>query len=377
MNNEKQQEKEYLFWLSNIEGIGAITIDKLILKFGNAKQVYFSDFNEIKQSGILSFKVMENFIYAKKNKNKIMEMYYSLEKYSTRFITIYDDEYPKKLKKIYSKPYGIYVKGNLPDEKIYTEKEISNNPSAAIIGARACTTYGLEIGNYLARELATYGVEIVSGMAYGIDAAAGQGAIEGGGRTYAVLGSGVNICYPQANQKLYNDILNSGGGIISEQPMNMPPMAKNFPMRNRIISGLADCIIVVEAKQKSGTLITVDLGLEQGKDIFVVPGRINDLSSEGCNKLISMGAIIITSVDDILNYFGLNEKNKKSKKIVISLAPNEKLLYSCLNLDPKHIEVISIECELSIIETMNVLTTLVSKGIVDSVSGSYYFKKYS
>jgi DNA protecting protein DprA len=377
MKNEKQQEKEYLFWLSNIEGIGAVTIDRLILKFGNAKQVYFSDFNEIKQSGILSVKIMENFIHAKKNKNKIMEIYHDLEKYNTRFITIYDNEYPGKLKNIYSKPYGIYVKGNLPDEKTHNTKEVTNKPSVAIIGARACTAYGLEIGNYLAKELAKYGVEIVSGMAYGIDAAAGRGAIESGGRTYAVLGSGVNICYPQANQKLYNAILNSGGGIISEQPMNMPPLAKNFPMRNRIISGLADCIIVVEAKQKSGTLITVDLGLEQGKDIFVVPGRINDLLSEGCNKLISMGAMIITSVDDILNYFGLNEKNKKSKKIVISLAPNEKLLYSCLNLDPKHIEVIAVECELSIIETMNILTALVSKGIVDSVSGSYYFKKYS
>lgn len=204
--------------------------------------------------------------------------------------------YPGRLMPYPDMPGGIYVSGKLPE---------NNRPSAAIVGARACSAYGREQARRYARVLAAAGVQIISGLASGIDAAAHEGALEGNGATFAVLGCGVNICYPRENYPLMRKMLEHGGGVISEFPPGDPPAAWHFPKRNRMISGLADLVLVVEARKKSGSLITADFALEQGKSVYAIPGRVSDLLSEGCNSLIAQGAGIAADPEILLEELGL------------------------------------------------------------------------
>ena len=190
-------------------------------------------------------------------------------------------EYPERMMPFSDMPEGIYVKGRLPRD---------DRPSAAIVGGRVCSAYGREQARRFAREMAASGVQIISGLASGIDAAAHEGALEGGGTTFAVLGCGVNICYPRENYPLMRKILGQKGGVLSEFPPGERPLAWHFPQRNRLISALADLVLVVEARKKSGSLITADFALEQGKSVYALPGRVNDSLSEGSNRLIAQGA---------------------------------------------------------------------------------------
>lgn len=198
--------------------------------------------------------------------------------------------YPKRFEILPDMPEMLYVMGELPDD---------NTPSVAIVGARMCSRYGRSTAFAFGKELARKGVSVISGMALGIDGAAQEGALAGGGKTYAVLGCGVDICYPKGNAMLYDQIPQHGG-ILSEFPPGMQPLRHNFPLRNRLIAALADVVVVVEARKKSGSLITVDYALEQGKSVYAVPGRIGDALSDGCNYLIAQGAGIAWSVEAIL-----------------------------------------------------------------------------
>jgi len=206
-------------------------------------------------------------------------------------ISITDEDYPKLLKKIYDPPLSIYIRGN---------KKILNHDSIAIVGCRECSQYGKNVTNELAYNISKQNINIVSGLAKGIDGIAHKSSISAGGKTIAVLGNGLDTVYPSENIMLAKEILQKGGAIISEYPLGEKPHKNNFPERNRIVSGISKGIIVVEAKEKSGTLITVDFALEQGRDIFVVPGNINSLNSVGTNNLIKQGAKLITSYQDIL-----------------------------------------------------------------------------
>ena len=214
-------------------------------------------------------------------------------------IPAFDSRFPERLREIPESPGCIYLKGRLPDPVEMT---------VGIIGARDGTEYGKMVARTLAKELSEYGISIISGMAYGIDTAAHEGALLGGGKTYAVLGCGVDICYPAINKKLYSKIQEEGG-IISEYPEGSPPLPHHFVARNRLIAGLSDILIVVEAKERSGTFITVDRALEQGKQVFVVPGRITDPLSRGCNKLLMEGASLCLSKEDILSCFSIEAGN--------------------------------------------------------------------
>lgn len=202
-------------------------------------------------------------------------------------------EYPERLRNIPDPPKLLYVIGSLPED---------DRPSCAIVGARMCDHYGSTIARQYGRILASHGIRIISGMAIGIDSTAQAGALEGKGRTYAVLGCGVDICYPPGSRALYESVAASGG-IISELPPGTPPKRWNFPLRNRIISGLADLVLVVEAKSKSGSLITADYALEQGRTVYAVPGRVGDALSDGCNNLIAQGAGIASSPEILLSEF--------------------------------------------------------------------------
>lgn len=214
--------------------------------------------------------------------------------------TVYksDADYPERLRTIPHSPSKLYVRGELPD---------NDKPSVAIIGARDCSSYGRDMAKWFGIELARAGVQIISGMARGIDGISQSAALKAGGKSFAVLGCGIDVCYPTENRYIY-DALFDCGGIISEFPPGTQPLARNFPSRNRIISGLADIILVVEAREKSGTLITVDYALSQGKDVFAIPGRLGDQRSAGCNALIHMGAFMALSPGDILEALGIGER---------------------------------------------------------------------
>ena len=211
-----------------------------------------------------------------------------------KIIKIEDKNYPQRLLKIYDPPKQLYVLGN---------ERILNEPGIAMVGSRNCTKYGEQTARSLAYNLAKYNINVISGMAKGIDSATHIGSIMGNGKTIAVLGSGFNHVYPKENMQLFNKILESGGAIITEYEPDTMPDGKNFPRRNRIISGLSKGVVVVEAAERSGSLITAELALEQGKEVFAVPGNISSQLSRGTNELIKDGAKIVTNVFDILEDF--------------------------------------------------------------------------
>lgn len=278
-------------------------------------------------------------------------------------IPAFDSRFPERLREIPESPGCIYLKGRLPDPVEMT---------VGIIGARDGTEYGKMVARTLAKDLSEYGISIISGMAYGIDTAAHEGALLGGGKTYAVLGCGVDICYPAINKKLYSKIQEEGG-IISEYPEGSPPLPHHFVARNRLIAGLSDILIVVEAKERSGTFITVDRALEQGKQVFVVPGRITDPLSRGCNKLLMEGASLCLSKEDILSCFSI-EAGKDNKKKP-NLKGEEKRIYNALDLEGKHIDALYKELGIPLQSLYSVLVKMEIEGYCESFSSSYYRKK--
>ncbi len=216
-----------------------------------------------------------------------------------RYVDRFSKEYPDKLQMIKDPPAGIYVRGKLPDPEI---------PTVAIVGSRICSQYGRLAAEEFGRELAQAGVQVVSGLARGIDGISQSAACEAGGKSFGVLGCGVNVVYPLQNRDIYEQVLERGG-LISEVAPDAPPIGKQFASRNRIISALSDLVLVIEAKERSGTGITVAKALEQGKDVFALPGRIHDICSAGCNRLIAQGAGIATGPESILEALGMTGGN--------------------------------------------------------------------
>lgn len=287
------EDKKYWIWLSRIEGLGSVRKNKLLEMFVDPEVVWNLKFEDIVAIGGFGEKVAKAILDSKYRGNLDKYVEY-MQNYGISIVTIYDKEYPNKLRNIYDPPVTLYVKGN---------KEILNENSIAIVGCRDCSNYGKEVAQKVAYELGKEDISIISGMAKGIDSQAHIGCLNAKGKTIAVLGSGLDRIYPKENLKLYNEIIANGGAIVSEYIIGTKPDKMNFPARNRIISGLSDGLVVVEAKQKSGTLITVDFALEQGKNIFVVPGNITSANSAGTNELIKQGAKCITDVKDILEEY--------------------------------------------------------------------------
>ena len=277
-------------------------------------------------------------------------------------------EYPQKLNNYPKMPEILFAKGNLPDAK---------KPTVAIVGARACSPYGRIQAFRYAKILSSAGVQIISGMAYGIDAEAHKGALEGGTPTYAVLAGGVDICYPSGNRPLYARILRENGGILSEQPPGMRARNYFFPARNRIISGLADLVLIVEAREKSGSLITAQWALDQGKIVYAVPGPVNEVLSVGCHKLIYDGAGIAYSPEILLRELGLNCENKvkSPEKNDLGLASDLKLVYSCLDLRPKSTDFLIQKTGLPPEKIGSLLLELKLSGLVREIGRHYYIKE--
>ncbi len=277
----------YMYWLDSIEGLGKNTKKNLMQAFGSAKEVYVA--REKLVNCILESKKQELFWEAKKKKDIFKEFEW-LSKEGIQMVTLYDETYPEKLRYIPDEPFGIYFKGRLPIEDV---------PAVAIIGARECSQYGEYIAGELGKYLGSSGIQVISGMAKGIDGISQWEAVQAGGNSFGVLGCGVDVCYPKGNKRLYESLIECGG-VLSSYPPGTMPTARLFPPRNRIVSGLADVLVVIEARRRSGTSITVEMALEQGRDIYAVPGRVTDRLSDGCNKLIKEGAHVFLSPEDFI-----------------------------------------------------------------------------
>ena len=281
-----------------------------------------------------------------------------------REILALESAFPERLREIPDSPSCIYCKGRLPEKDEHT---------VGIIGARDGTDYGKAVARKLAGELSEYGISIISGMAYGIDSAAHLGALDAKGRTYAVLVCGLNICYPSVNYRLYQKIMENGG-VISEYSPGAPPLPHHFVERNRLIAGLADILLVVEAKEKSGTFITVDRALEQGKQVFAVPGRITDPLSKGCNKLIREGAAVCLSKEDILECFSIDSEKESTRRL--SLEGEERKVFEALDLEKKHVDILSRELSMPLKNLYAILLQLELAGYCISESNAYYKRSF-
>lgn len=285
------QENIYWIWISRIPNVGNKTIQKLLNKYQTLEKVYKLTKEELISDKIIGEKLIE-IITNKKYKENLNKYIEYMEKQKINIITINDKEYPQKLKQINDYPVYLYTKGNI---------DLLNKKSIAMVGGRNCTNYGKQVAKDISNQLVKNNFVIVSGLAKGIDTFSHMGALKNKNSTIAVLGSSIDNIYPNENINLANKIIETGGLIISEYIVGSKLQRLNFPARNRIISGISDGVLVIEAGEKSGALITVDFALEQGKDVFAIPGNINNKFSIGCNEIIKEGAKLVNNVEDILN----------------------------------------------------------------------------
>ncbi|MBQ4361792.1 MAG: DNA-processing protein DprA [Lachnospiraceae bacterium] len=290
-----------------------------------------------------------------------------LERSGARIVTWRSADYPFRMSTLSDAPYAFCLKGRMPDPGM---------PMVAIVGARACSPYGKRQAEKITEALASSGVGIISGMALGIDGIAQRCALEQGGYSLAVLGCGVDICYPERHHPLYNSLINKGG-IISEFPALEPPLKTHFPQRNRLISVLADAVVVIEAREKSGSLITADFALEQGRDVYALPGPCDSLLSRGCHKLIEQGARILIDPADILKELGKAGTKKKSAPDPGTLPPlpdQERIIMEHLSDAPVKLS----ELELMTGFTPQILSgsllSLQLKGLARELSRQHYIR---
>lgn len=361
------EERVYKYWFYTIDYLGAEISKKLIEKFHTPKAIFEVSMEKLSETEGISPKVLKS-IYNSRNPYKIQKEYEEMQKKQIRFLCLEDKEYPERLKMIKDMPRGLFLRGELPEEK---------KKSVAVIGARDCTNYGKNIALEIGKALAEHGVNVISGMARGVDGYAQTGAVNAGGKSYGIFGCGVDICYPKENFNLYQKLIETGG-VISEYKPGVPARSMNFPMRNRIISGLSDIIIVVEARKRSGTSITVAQALEQGKEVMAVPGRICDVLSEGCNYLISQGAYPVINIEEMLFDMGISEeKNKKiNKNVNNTLASELNLVYACLDFVPKSVAQVAKELgEEDIGKLSELLFDLEIEDRIEQVTTGYYVRK--
>ena len=283
----------------------------------------------------------------------------------TDILTFFDDRYPAFLKEIHDPPILLFVKGKLPP---------SQKLNVAIIGSRAASLYGLKMAESIAHDLAVSGLVIVSGLAKGIDTAAHRGALKARGLTLAVLGGGISKLYPAENKKLAEQIVEKGA-VISEYPMDMPPDPGYFPVRNRIISGLSRAVLVAEAREKSGALITADLALEQGREVYALPGHADSAKSQGSNRLLKQGAHFITGAEDILMDLHVTPGRKATNKRIPVTEEESQLLSYLEGEAPMHMDDIVAKSRLEPVKTMVLLSGLALKGAVRELPGKYFTGK--
>lgn len=368
----REEDMFYEYWLASLKPLSARKKRMLRDAYGSARAVYYIEETRLDQEIHLTDQDRRVLQAGRDSRNQeeflrgLKESWEKLKESGIRLILYEDPAYPSRLSRIPDPPYAIYVRGELPPE---------NQPAVAIVGARKCTPYGEEMALEYAETLAGAGVAVISGMARGIDGAGHRGALNAGGKTYGVLGCGVDVCYPREHIGLYMDILKNGG-LIAERAPGEPPLPAYFPERNRIISGLSDVILIMEAKEKSGSLITADQALEQGKDVYALPGPADSALSQGCHRLIRQGAGILLSPEDLLEELGIDRIHllKKSDRNKKMLESPEHMVYSCLGLFPKSTGTIIEETGFSPQKVMEALVSLVLEGYAREVSKNHYVR---
>ncbi|MGI6055132.1 MAG: DNA-processing protein DprA [Clostridium sp.] len=362
-----RREREYAYWLSRVEAMGAVNAKKLYAYTNSFEAIYNMKKDDLNRLEFLSERQKESLLTARTELEKRMRELEQMGETGMRMILLEDEAYPSRLKNLYDPPMWLFVLGQLPDDTI---------PSVSIVGARSCTAYGRQEAEYFGKFLAEHGIQIVSGMALGVDLAGHRGALKGGGNTFAVLGCGADVCYPPSGKGVY-EAIKLHGGILSEYGPGEPPLSFHFPVRNRIISGLSDLVLVVEARKRSGSLITADLALEQGKEVMALPGRRIDPLSAGCNRLIRQGAGILTDPEELLEFFHIKSKNliKVHGKSGNALAKTEKMVYSCLDSHPRHVDEIVRATGLGAGGCMTALLNLEMNGWIVQPMNQYYMRK--
>lgn len=357
-------EKKFLMWLSSVPGVGSKSCMNLIKYFGSAENVYRCSFSELMASGIIREQTAES-IAANRKIEKINEYFRIVKENGIKVYTIFENEYPENLKHIYDPPPVLYVKG-----EIFKQDSLA----VGIVGSRKASDYGLKTAHRIAARLAELGITIVSGMALGIDSAAHRGALEVNGRTIAVFGCGLKYTYPMANYRLSQEI-QKNGAIISEYPFDTEAYPSQFPARNRIISGMSLGVIVVEAGEKSGSLITADFALEQGREVFAVPGNITSPCSKGTNELIKYGAKLVSRIEDITEELNLELIYKNNNNTITNensaLSEEERIILKFLKKKSGDKDEITAATGLQLRKVLAALTMLEVKGLIQQIDGNY------
>lgn len=364
-------EKEAAIFLNLVPGLGSIKIKRLRDHFGSFSKIARAPKSELLKIEGITIKIAETIVAKNVELDKELEL---IQKNKIQVLTLEDQAYPENLKSIYDPPAVLYVKGSLHS---------SDALAIAVVGSRYASLYGLTTAEKFAWQLSGFGFTIVSGLARGIDSAAHKGALKAKGRTIAVLGSGLLEIYPPENIRLFEQIAQNGA-VVSEFPLRMQPLAANFPRRNRIISGLSYATLVVEAARKSGALITADSALEQGRDVFAVPGKVDSLTSWGTHHLIKQGAKLVNSVEDIVEELKpkikIDLEQIKSQdysdfgKFPLRLTSDEQIVYNLLSSDAKHMDAIIAESRLSLSKIMPILLGLEMKHLVRQLPGKVFTK---
>jgi len=355
--------------LSLTPGVGSILFKRLLERFETPEAVFrasAADLLGVEGIGERIVGEIQKGSFEKKVERELS----LLQRVEGTIVRLDDETFPSRLKNIYDPPPVLYMRGQLRKE---------DEMAVAIVGSRKTSSYGRAMTERVSQELASHGVTIVSGMARGIDSVAHQGAISAGGRTIAVLGCGVDVVYPPENRNLFRDIIDHGA-VLSEFPMGSPPEGSHFPKRNRIISGLSMGVVVVEAGQRSGSLITANCALEQGRDVFAVPGNIGMESSRGTNQLIKQGAKLVESSQDILieiipQWQREDETASPVEDPVKHLPEEQRGLYGLLTETPIHIDEIIRESQLEPGRVMSLLLELELKGLVSQWPGRCFSRK--
>ncbi|MDD2921580.1 MAG: DNA-processing protein DprA [Anaerolineales bacterium] len=358
---QNMDEKKYWVGFNLIKGIGAVRMQGLVAYFGDLESAWGADPIQLAESG-LGAKVIERVIAARKNAD-LDQIWEKIESQGIKILTWQDEAYPTRLKEIDQPPPVMYIRGEyLPDDLF----------AVAIVGTRQATPYGRQVTEELAAFLASNGITVVSGLARGVDAIAHHAALNAGGRTIAVMGTGVDKIYPPEHQKLAEKIIERGA-LVSDYAPGTPPDASNFPPRNRIISGLSLAIVVVEAGETSGALITAEFAAEQGREIFAVPGSILAPQSKGTNKLIQNGALPLLSVNDLMQALDFNRVGEhKTARKILPADETEARLLTVLGSEPKHVDEIRDQADLPIEKVSATLALMELKGMVRQLGGMNY-----
>ena len=371
---QKESDKAYKHWLYQTTGMGNRKLFKTLMSVGTPSEIHeMACRKKLSETLGKAYTAKARMLEEAAQNYDVMEEYRKLEDRGIQFITVGEDGYPGKLAAIPDAPCAIYYAGRLPDNARKT---------IAVIGARNCSEYGKAMARQFGEALAGAGVQVVSGMARGIDGIGQQAALDAGGYSLGVLGCGVDICYPPDNKMLYERLIEQGG-VCSEYPPGIEPRAMLFPPRNRIISGMCDGVLVVEAKERRGTLITVDMALEQGREVYALPGRVTDALSRGCNRLIRQGAEIIVSPQELLQELGLDggiPEPRGQQKLPIPKGVQGQL-YGLLDYQPVPLEILQekyadeYKKPITISELCYGLLQLCADGFADQVSGNYYVRR--